>query len=47
MKLNYKINNSISLKFAINNLTDNDDVRLVGTPVSRQASLFEINYHID
>ena len=46
MKLNYSVNDNISLKFSINNLTDKDDIRLVGSPVSRRSTLFEINYHL-
>ena len=46
MKLNYRVNDNLSLKLSLNNLTNKDDVRLVGSPVSRRAGLFEVNYHL-
>lgn len=46
MKLNYRFNENLSLKLSLNNLTNKDDVRLVGSPVSRRAGLFEVNYHL-
>ena len=46
MKLNYRVNENLSLKLSLNNLTDKDDVRLVGSPVSRRSGLFEVNYHL-
>jgi outer membrane receptor protein involved in Fe transport len=46
LKLNYTIYDNISLKFSLNNLTNKDDVRLVGSPISRRSLLFEINYQL-
>lgn len=46
MKLNYRLNDNLSLKFSLNNLSDKDDVRLVGSPISRRSGLFEINYSL-
>ena len=46
MKLNYEISQNLKLKMSINNLTDEDDVRLVGSPKSRRFGLLELNYRI-
>ena len=46
MKLNYKLNENFHFKLTLNNLSDADDVRLVGSPPSRRTGLFEINYHL-
>ncbi|SVC28668.1 uncharacterized protein METZ01_LOCUS281522 [marine metagenome] len=46
MKLNYDISQNLKLKMSINNLTDKDDVRLVGTPKSRRFGVLELNYHL-
>ena len=46
MKLNYDISQNLKLKMSINNLTDKDDVRLVGSPRSRRFGLLELNYHL-
>ena len=46
MKLNYDISQNLKLKMSINNLTDEDDVRLVGSPKSRRFGLLELNYRL-
>jgi len=46
MKLNYDISQNLKLKMSINNLTDKDDVRLVGTPRSRRFGVLELNYQL-
>ncbi|MEC7927535.1 MAG: hypothetical protein VX767_04800, partial [Candidatus Neomarinimicrobiota bacterium] len=46
MKLNYDISQNLKLKMSINNLTDKDDVRLVGSPRSSRFGLLELNYHL-
>lgn len=46
LKLNYDISQNLRIKLSINNLTDKDDVRLVGSPKSRRFGLLELNYHL-
>ena len=46
LKLNYDISQNLKIKMSINNLTDKDDVRLVGSPKSRRYGLLELNYHL-
>ena len=46
LKLNYDISQNLKIKMSINNLTDKDDARLVGSPKSRRYGLLELNYHL-